>query len=32
MEINENKPETMHPFVDIDGFIADGKQLSLIHI
>ena len=29
MEINENKPEPMHPFVDIDGFIADGKQFDL---
>ena len=29
MEINEKKPEVMHPFVDIDGLIADGKQFDL---
>lgn len=29
MELNEKKPETMCPIVDIDGFIADGKQFDL---
>lgn len=29
MEMNEKRPEPMHPFVDIDGFIADGKQFDL---
>ena len=29
MEMNEKRPEPMHPFVDIDGFIADGKQYDL---
>ena len=29
MEMNEKRPESMHPFVDIDGFIADGKQFDL---
>ena len=29
MEMNEKKPEVMHPFVDIDGLIADGKQFDL---
>ena len=29
MEINDKRPEPMHPFVDIDGFIADGKQFDL---
>ena len=29
MEMNENKSEVMHPFVDIDGLIADGKQFDL---
>ena len=29
MELNEKKPEPMCPIVDIDGFIADGKQFDL---
>ena len=29
MEMNEKRPEPMHPFVDIDGFIAEGKQFDL---
>lgn len=29
MEMNEKKPELMHPFVDIDGLIAEGKQFDL---
>ena len=29
MEMMDKKPEPMHPFVDIDGFIADGKQFDL---
>ena len=29
MEINDKRPEPMHPFVDIDGLIADGKQFDL---
>lgn len=29
MEMNEKRPEPMHPFVDIDGLIADGKQFDL---
>ena len=29
MEMNTNKPEPMHPIVDIDGFIADGKEFDL---
>lgn len=29
MEMNDKKPEPMHPIVDIDGFIADGKQFDL---
>jgi hypothetical protein len=29
MEINEKKPEPMCPVLDIDGFIADGKQFDL---
>lgn len=29
MEMNQKRPEPMHPFVDIDGFIADGKQFDL---
>jgi len=29
MEMNEKRPEVMHPFVDIDGFIAEGKQFDL---
>ena len=29
MEIDERKPEPMCPIVDIDGFIADGKQFDL---
>lgn len=29
MEMNDKRPEPMHPFVDIDGFIADGKQFDL---
>lgn len=29
MEMNEKRPEPMHPFVDIDGAIADGKQFDL---
>lgn len=28
MEMNEKKPD-MHPIVDVDGFIADGKQFDL---
>ena len=28
MEMNEKKPE-MHSIVDVDGFIADGKQFDL---
>ena len=27
--MNEKRPEPMHPFVDIDGFIAEGKQFDL---
>lgn len=29
MDLDEKRPEPMHPFVDIDGFIADGKQFDL---
>ena len=29
MEKDEKKPESMCPLVDIDGFIADGKQFDL---
>ena len=29
MEINEKRPDPMCPIVDIDGFIADGKQFDL---
>jgi len=29
MEMNEKKAEAMHPFVDIDGLIAEGKQFDL---
>ena len=29
MEMDERKPEPMCPIVDIDGFIADGKQFDL---
>lgn len=29
MEMEEKRPEPMHPFVDIDGFIAEGKQFDL---
>ena len=29
MEINERRPDCMHPIVDIDGFIANGKQFDL---
>ena len=28
MEMNEKRPD-MHPIVDVDGFIADGKQFDL---
>ena len=28
MEMNEKRPD-MHPIVDFDGFIADGKQFDL---
>lgn len=29
MEMNEKRPEPMSPIVDVDGFIADGKQFDL---
>ena len=29
MEMNEKRPDPMHSIVDIDGFIADGKQFDL---
>lgn len=29
MEINEKRPDPMCPIVDINGFIADGKQFDL---
>ena len=29
MEMDERKSEPMCPIVDIDGFIADGKQFDL---
>ena len=29
MEMNMNKPEPVSPIVDIDGYIADGKQFDL---
>lgn len=29
MEMDEKKPEQMHHFIDIDGFIANGKQFDL---
>ena len=29
MEVNEKRPESICPIVDIDGFIADGKQYDL---
>ena len=29
MEKDDKKPESMCPLVDIDGFIADGKQFDL---
>ncbi len=29
MDFNEKKPEPLCPIVDIDGFIADGKQYDL---
>ena len=29
MEINEKQSEPMCPVLDIDGFIADGKQYDL---
>ena len=29
MEMNDKRPDVMHPFVDIDGFVAEGKQFDL---